>query len=160
MMQLPGMLDWVRIGQARRAVVHALAPFMPGIGQEGSETGPLSWRDPYRLGYLATAVTLIAEDAAPGLDEAGMGKVQADAYAALTGETIADIGELICYLSAMADADFVAGSSNAVRFVEALHETTLRHQASGEADMPMDRTELEMLWLAYVERDDALPPAG
>lgn len=159
-MQLPGMLDWYRIGLARRAAIGALAPFMRSCGHDLGEHVVQSWRDPYRLGYLATAVTLIAEDAAPGLDEAGMGKVQADAYAALTGESIADIGELICYLSVMLDAEFVAGSSNAIKFVQALHETTLRHQASGEADMPMDRTELEMLWLAYVERDDALPPAG
>lgn len=163
-MQLPGILDWVRIGLARRAVVGALAPFMPrfmpGGGQQEGGTAPLSWRAPYRLGYLATAVTLIAEHVSPGLDEAGMGKVQEDAFAVLTGEMTGDIGERICYLSAMPDAEFVAGSGNAVKFVRALHEKTLRHQASGEADMPMDRTELKALWLAYVDRDSALPPPG
>lgn len=158
-MQLPGILDWVRIGQARRAVVGALAPFMRRKPADAEEE-PLSWRNPYRLGYLATAVTLIAENATPGLDEAGMGKVQEDAFAVLTGEMTGDIGERICYLSAMPDAEFVAGSGNAVKFVRALHEKTLRHQASGEADMPMDRTELEALWLAYVDRDSALPPPG
>lgn len=130
----------------------ALAPFMQPAA-EGDSTPARSWRAPYELGFLATAITLIADQTAPGLGETGMGKVQEDAFAALTRQDAADIGERICYLSAKPDPDFAEGCADAASFVKALHECMLRHLASGEAGMPFDRSELEGLWRSYVERE-------
>lgn len=156
-MQLPGMLDWYRIGLARRAAATALAPFMaPGVDRDSARA--CLWYAPYHLGYLATAITLLADASAPGLGEIGMGKVQEDVFAQLTGGSADDIGERICYLSATMDADFVEGCANAALFVKALHARMLHHLASGEAGMAIDLSDLEAVWRAYVERAPGLPP--
>jgi hypothetical protein len=145
------MFDLLRIRQARRAAYAALGPFVDRSVADGPAPQAGDWLQPQIIGFLATAVTVIALRTSGALRSHALAAVQSHVLSALTGIGPELIGEEICLLSSRRDPAFAAGAIGALAFVEA-QPTPSRQDA---ADDGFERAEggrrmLDALWDEHV----------
>lgn len=151
------MLSFLRIRQARRAAYAALEPFVHKTSTDGREPQAGDWLQPQILGFLATAVTVIALRTSGGLRSHALASVQSQVLNALTGIGPELIGEEICLLSSRQDPAFADGSVGAIAFLD-----MLVRNAPAAADLAADpagrgaepgsglRRTLDELWEEHV----------
>jgi hypothetical protein len=121
------MLSLFKIAPARRVTIAALKPFIDCVDQPALCTVPTDWLQPHVLGFLSTAITLIAEAAKGPLRSSSLGAVQASVLVVLTGGSAQLVGEEITLLSSKSDPEFMAGCQAAHYFVDALSVERNRH---------------------------------
>lgn len=153
------MFDLLRIRQARRAAYSALEPFVHRTSINGPDPRAGDWLQPQILGFLATAVTLIAMRRHGRLPTHALAAVQSNVLHALTGIGPELIGEEICLLSSRSDPAFAAGSVGAVAFLEAMlalpsgtAAPSREFARSGLDPGVRDCRALDELWDEHVER--------
>lgn len=141
--------DLWRTRRARSAVFVALRPFEASLQQAGEED-PQSFDSAYLIGFLLASVSGVARNASPALGTEGIGAVQLEICARLTGLPQAMLAERMVSLSLGADAEFVRGCSDAVDFTAAV---TAAAVDGGDVGSPSPAAQqAQALWERFVER--------
>lgn len=141
--------DLWRTRRARSAVAATLRPFEDSLRQAGAGN-PQSLDSPYLIGFLLASVSGLARNASPNIGTEGIGAVQLDLCAALTGLPHAVLAERLVSLSLGADAEFARGCAEAVGFTEAV---TAAGADGGDAFTPSPASQqAQALWERFVER--------
>jgi hypothetical protein len=142
-----------RARRGRRAAVAAVAPLVERSRYRLHEIPDFVWCDPYMVGFIVTLITFVAKREVRRLDSQGLGLVQLEAWAAITGVESDLIGEEILQLSITEHQHFNEGCRNAITFGRALYDAS-----GGDAIDQLHR------WGAGTEDmlsgigDDATPP--
>lgn len=152
---IAALCDLWRSRHARSAVLASLRPYDEALRRMGEEN-PRSLDDPHLIGFLLAAVSALARDASPSIGSEGIGAVQIDVCAELTGLPRSILAERILCLSLGEDGAFLLGCAEALSF----HATL--NAAQAEARLPLEAGtaahEARALWDRAVERwtsDDA-----
>jgi hypothetical protein len=104
--------------------VAAVAPLVERSRCRLHEIPDFVWFDPYIVGFLVTLITLVAKREVRTLDSQGLGLVQLEAWAVITGTTSDLIGEEVVELSIAGHAHFNEGCRNAIDFGRALYDAS------------------------------------
>jgi hypothetical protein len=121
------MLNLFKSVPARRRTIAALKPFVAFTQDAATRAVPNDWLQPHILGFLSTAITLIAEASKGPLRSHALGAVQTSVMVSITGGSAQVAGEEITLLSSRRDPEFMAGCHAAYQFVEALSLERHRH---------------------------------
>jgi hypothetical protein len=121
------MLNLFKSVPARRRAMAALKPFIAFTQHSATRAVPNDWLQPHVLGFLSTAITLIAEAPNGPLQSHALGAVQTSVMVSITGGSAQVAGEEITLLSSKRDPEFMAGCRAAYQFVEALSLEHHRH---------------------------------
>jgi hypothetical protein len=121
------MLNLMKIRPARRAALAALKPFLIQPNIVAKAVLPTDWLHPHVLGFMSTAVTLIAEAANGPFRNHTLAAIQASVLATVTGEAAQLIGEEITHYSSTNDPEFAEGCQTAHHFIATLEYERRRH---------------------------------
>jgi hypothetical protein len=149
--------DLWRTRRARSAAIATLRPFEASLHQAGAEN-PQAFDSAYLIGFLIAAVSGVARNASPALSSEGIGAVQLDVCAGLTGLPQAVLAERMVSLSLGADSEFVRGCSDAADFTAAV---TAAAADGGDAGSPSPAAQqAQALWERFLERWTSGPFEG
>ena len=123
----PSIFRLWRARRGRRAAVAAVAPLVERSRYRLSQIPDVVWFDPYMVGFMVTLITLVARREVRGLDSQGLGLVQLEAWAAITGMKSDQIGEEVLLLSITGHEHFGEGCRNAIMFGQALYDASVGH---------------------------------
>lgn len=114
------MFELLKVRRGRKAAVALIAPLVERTRHRFGHIPENAWFDPYMVGFIGMLITLVANRATGGLSSQGLGIVQGEAWAAITGCRNDLIGEEMCLLSTAQNRLFQRGCSSAELFLERL----------------------------------------
>lgn len=117
---LKAMFELLKVRRGRKAAVALISPLVERSRRRFEQIPESAWYDPYMVGFLGMLITLVANRAAGGLSSDGLGMVQSEAWAQITGCRNDLIGEEMCLLSTARNRIFQRGCSSAELFLERL----------------------------------------
>ena len=129
-----------RVFLARREAVQRLRPFVDRATLESGACNESRWLSPYVLGYVITAITIVARGSVAALEDEALGLVQIEAWEQLTGLDGARAGERMLGFSLGNDSGFVQGCSDGLAFGHLLmgRSPTIGADLSHSATAPVD----------------------
>jgi hypothetical protein len=138
----------LKFAQKRRGQKAAIETLMPLVESSRERLGDIPdgvWLSPYLVGLLGMLITLTAQREAGPLPTEVMGRLQAAAWADITGVPSDLIGEEICYLSATENKAFALGCRNAL----ALFAVVSGNASIGDSplDWPLSTPEVDTIAL-------------
>jgi hypothetical protein len=114
------MFELLKVRRGRKAAVALISPLVERSRHRFGQIPESAWFDPYMVGFIGMLITLVANRATGGLSSQGLGIVQGEAWAQITGGRNDLIGEEMCLLSTARNRLFQRGCSSAELFLERL----------------------------------------